>query len=165
MSNSSFVGDLGICPTAAQWESRQLKFRELEFIALGDSGFAQHDQVLPVTYELEQAFCAGAWVAVVILAHALVDVYFNEQGLREHKQRLVHLSAHPMKAQLEWLRMHRNPLVHVDPKAPAAVTIDDQWFERDKLYENAKRAVSIAFRFTLECSRATMRPNRVAGSF
>ena len=154
MSNSPVVGDLGICPTPGQWEARQRKFRELEFAALGDSGFTQHGQVLPMTYELEQAFCAGAWLAVVILAHALVDIYFNEQGLTEPKQRVVHLRTHPMKAQLEWLRKHRNPVVHVKRNAPAAVSVDDQWFERDKLYENAKRAVSIAFRFTLERSRA-----------
>ena len=59
-----------------------------------------------------------------------------------------------MKAQLEWLRKHSNPVVHVKRNAPAAVSVDDQWFERDKLYENAKRAVPIAFPFTLESSRA-----------
>ena len=132
-------------------------FRTMEFAALGDSSFCQHEQAIPITYELERAFCAAAWISVVLLSHCLVDMYFNERGLSDQKVRKKKMGHHTLWEELEWLRNKRNPLVHRSKNDAVAVSSSDQWFNREQLFEDAKRAVSIAFQFTLEPSRSTVR--------
>ena len=153
MTTSSVIGEIGYCPTQAQWDARHHKFRSLEGIWLGESGFTQHSQVLPMTYELEHAFCSGAWISVILLAQLLVDIYFNDQNLASHAKRLERYGDQPIWPELERLRLRRNALVHRTPDQRAVFSFDDQWSMRDMLYEEAKRAVALAFRFTLEPSR------------
>jgi hypothetical protein len=153
MSASTFVGEIGICPIPAQWNARLEKFRQLEFSSLGGSSFTQHPQSLPLTYELEHIFCAGAWLSVIILAYSLIEMRLAEQGAKNHKERTALLSGHPLKEKIEWLRLRRNSLVHVEQDGPAVVSFDDQLFERNHLYQDAKQAIAIAFRYTLEPSK------------
>ena len=144
--HSPIVGEAGICPIVAAWEARHEQFRRLEFNALGEHGISSHPQIEPLIYELEHTYCAGAWIAALALAHAMVEVFLHSKGVGKKKEWGAFLAPHSLDSEVLWLCARRNALLHMqDPEAPP-VALDKLLFDRDSLYTDAKRAVSIAFR-------------------
>jgi hypothetical protein len=84
--------------------------------------------------DLQAAYCAGAWAAVVILAAAIVETQ------AEAGKRRTAASAE----ELRWLRALRNRLLHEDRGDPV-LTIQDQWTGRDHWQGQARRAVGVVF--------------------
>ena len=109
------------CPSKELWESRRRWFEEQnELFCVGNS-YALSEQACALAYEVGTAFCAGAWVAVIVLAIA-VDVNKDLQKLRER----------------------RNVLIHVDPDNPA-ITMDQQTLNQEELEKEARNAVKLMF--------------------
>jgi hypothetical protein len=94
--------------------------------------------------DLQCAFCAGAWIAVVVLAAAVIDAHLHDaEGLTGNAKRVIdEAGADP---HLHVLRKRRNALIHSDPDSPA-VTVDQQWSERPKLEDDARLAIELVFR-------------------
>ena len=91
------------------------------------------------------AFCAGAWVAVLMLAMAVVDAQLRETELPgfagNTKQLLDAAQANP---ELQRLRERRNAIIHVNAEN-AAITVDQQWANRTELEQEARQAVRLMF--------------------
>jgi hypothetical protein len=121
-------------PDEATWDERRLWFEERE-AALGRGGAgALSEQACALMVDLQAAFCAGAWAAVVILAAAVVDLQTGEgRGA----------AAGLDKKERDWLRLLRNALVHEHPTRPG-LTMRDQWTGRDRWEQKARRAVEAA---------------------
>ena len=120
-------------PDEATWDERRLWFEERE-AALGRAGAgALSEQACALMIDLQVAFCAEAWAAVVILAAAVVDLQSNQRGAVPGLD----------KKERDWLRLLRNALVHEHPKRPG-LTMRDQWTGRDRWEKKARRAVEAA---------------------
>jgi hypothetical protein len=120
-------------PDELTWDERRLWFEEQEAAATRGGAKAISEQACALMIDLQAAFCAGAWTAVVILAAAIADAQafhagFPRDGLAEERA---------------WLRGLRNALVHENRKTPA-ITIEDQWSKRDHWEKAARRAVRVA---------------------
>ncbi len=121
-------------PDALTWDERRLWFerRQQERASLGGSRFSE--QATALVIELQACFCAGAWVAAVILAGAIVESQAEVTGRHD---------AIPAE-ELLWLRRLRNDLLHENRREPL-LTLEDQWINRPDWEKAARRAVSLVF--------------------
>ncbi len=133
------------CPDRGEWESRRKWFDELGESYAGEGSYLASEQACALVGEVETAFCAGAWVAVVVLAMAVVDAQLMETEVPgfagNTSQLLDYLGAN---SDLHKLRKRRNALIHVDFDNPA-ITVDQQWANQSELNGEAKEAVALMF--------------------
>ena len=132
-------------PSAELWKERELWFEELaESLADGGS-YIVSEQACALIGEVQTAFCAGAWVAVLVLAMAVVDAQLRETelpGFQGNTKRLLNdVEANP---ELQQLRKRRNAIIHINPDNPA-ITVDQQWTNRSELEQEARKAVQLMF--------------------
>ncbi len=124
-------------PEETLWDERRLWFEERD-AARGRAGApAPSEQACALMIDLQAAFCAGAWSAVIVLAGAIVDAQAPAGADRRAEVPGVE------RKTLRWLRGLRNRLVHEDPGNPA-ITIEDHWLNRDTWERWARRAVEAA---------------------
>ncbi|PPD58397.1 hypothetical protein [Dehalogenimonas etheniformans] len=139
--NSTFLE----CPSEELWESRRQWFETLSESTAGEAAYVVSEQACALIGEVQTAFCAGVWVAVVLLAMAVVDSQLRETELPDYKGNTKDLlSIVGANEALQGLRIRRNSFVHVDPKNPA-ITVDQQWNDRQKLENEAREAVKLMF--------------------
>ncbi len=120
-------------PSERLWEARKdWLARQEEAHAAGGAGRLS-EQAAALMVELQRAFCSGAWVAVVILAGAIVDAQAFNSGFPEHSR----------GEDQAWLRGLRNRLMHEQQGAPA-ITMEDQWLRGPEWEASAKRASDLA---------------------
>ncbi|MBM3522739.1 MAG: hypothetical protein FJX57_07260 [Alphaproteobacteria bacterium] len=97
-------------PSAELWSRRAAWFWQAHDVNAGPAPLALDARGEVVLADLEAAFCAGAWSAVILLAWALVDGIERARG-----------EAEPTAADVDWLRERRNRLAHgasADREAP-----------------------------------------------
>lgn len=132
-------------PTRELWEARARWFDELAESMAGEASYFVSEQACALTGEVRMAFCAGAWVAVLVLAMAVVDAQLRETELLgfagNTKQLLDAAQANP---ELQRLRERRNAIIHVNAEDPA-ITVDRQWANRTELEQEARQAVRLMF--------------------
>ena len=119
-------------PDPLVWDERRLWFERRQTAASVEGAGKLSEQATALLIDLQACFCAGAWVAVVILAATVVDTQVEASKQRR---------AAPAE-DLRWLRALRNRLVHED-RANPALTIEAQWTERREWERAAKRAVEL----------------------
>ena len=132
--------------TFEEWETRASWFDSLDLSLSDDAGsYFVGEQASALSGEVRTVFCAGAWVATILLAMSAVDAQLREAELPKFKgntkQLLEVLGVNP---ELQVLRQRRNTLVHVDRDA-ASVTVDDMWFKQVELEQEARSAVALMF--------------------
>lgn len=64
-------------PSKTIWESRRLWF-EFKAESPGVGGYLLSEQACALVAELQSAFCAGAWIAVIVLAAAAIDAHLRD---------------------------------------------------------------------------------------
>ena len=132
-------------PTRETWEARRKWFEAQEQIFRGEGGYLVSEQACALIADVQAVFCAGAWLAVIILAMAVIDAQLRETelpGFKGNTLRLLEEAGADPKVQ--HLRRRRNALVHVDLDKPA-ITVDQQWADREQLEVEACEAVSLMF--------------------
>jgi hypothetical protein len=96
--------------------------------------------------DLDLAFCAGAWAAVIIIAHAVIDAVIRDTKCGDYKTSSFHLFGND--EDLQWLRKTRNALVHV--KEISDIIDESELHRIEKNYESlekdARRVVGLVFR-------------------
>ena len=120
-------------PDELTWDERRLWFEEREGDYSRAGAGKLSEQALALMIDLQAAFCAGAWTAVIILAGAIAEAQAFHGGYRSDGQ----------ESERAWLRGLRNALVHENRKDPA-ITLDDQWSGRRQWEKAARRAVEVA---------------------
>ena len=98
--------------------------------------------------DMRAAFCAGAWLSVIVLAAAAVEAQFRQVYKEDYDRKTLDL--YGLNADLHWLRELRNEILH----APKPGTKSSLWKQsasdlracQAALEPGAKRAVSIMFR-------------------
>jgi hypothetical protein len=132
-------------PSTELWEARRRWFDELAESLAGEGSCIVSEQACALIGEVQTAFCAGAWVAVLVLAMAVVDAQLREAevpGFRGNTQQL--LDAAQANPELQRLRERRNSIIHISPENPA-ITVDQQWANRAELEQEARQAVKLMF--------------------
>lgn len=137
--------DFLVCPVPTIWEERRNWFESTNDSYAGQGSYLVGEQACALTMDVQATFCAGAWVATIALALAVVDAQLRETELPGHEgdtRDLIDKSgANPS---LQRVRRRRNALMHLDPERPA-VTVDDQWSSRMQLEDEAREAVRLMF--------------------
>jgi len=126
------------------WRERYQWLRTVEEQTQNPLGsYLVSSQAAFVSYDLEIAFCAGAWVSVIILAHAVIDATIRD--IESGDYRSSSKTIFDGDLDLEWLRKRRNSLVHVredyDPSDFDAIDGYHMSLEND-----ARRAMVLVFR-------------------
>lgn len=94
--------------------------------------------------DLQRAFCADAWIAVIVLAAAAIDAHLRDtDGAKGNAKDAIDQAGGD--SQMHKLRKRRNTLVHLYPSNPA-ITVDQQWSTRDELEKEARLAIELVFR-------------------
>ena len=127
------------------WESRRRWFEEVNESCEGEGSYLVSEQACALVGEVQAAFCSGAWIAVIVLAMAVIDAQLRETELPgfkgSTKKLLASINANP---DLQKLRERRNAVIHVDPENPA-ITVDQQWANRAILEQEARQAIRLMF--------------------
>ena len=104
------------------------------------ASYVVSEHACALSMDVYSAFCAGAWISIIILAHAVTDA-----SLRGDDSKSTSAMVFGDDPDLTWLRKLRNLLVHAKNESPK-ITVDDICFNQEELELNAKRAVKIMFR-------------------
>jgi hypothetical protein len=130
-------------PSKELWETRQRWF-EQKAEPSDEGGYVISEQACALLADLQCAFCAGAWITVIVLAAAAIDAHLHDvEGFTGNaKHAIDDAGADP---RLHKLRKRRNALIHSNPDSPA-ITVDQQWSERLRLEDDARLAVDLVFR-------------------
>jgi hypothetical protein len=126
-------------PPAELWNERRDWFEGLIFEQEQRAGFMIGEQASALTADVQACFCAGAWCAVIVLAFSVIEANLRETETWSKSAPAVKVVADEGE-DVQALRKARNRLVHAQADDPA-VTVDQQWFERDGLEAEAKLAV------------------------
>lgn len=133
-------------PSFSQWEDRRNWFESHIFRYEEAGSYSVGEQASALISEVQCCFCAGAWVAVVITAQAVMEANLKEVNNIAGHKRAVDLFKENGFGSLEFcnIRQRRNSLVHAKP-GNLALTIDEQWDNREELETEARRVVELMF--------------------
>ncbi|TRX00238.1 hypothetical protein [Candidatus Methylobacter oryzae] len=132
-------------PTIDQWEARRKWFEAHIFHYEELGSYLVGEQASALISEVQACFCAGAWVAVIILSFAVIEANLQETSGSSKRLRAVELlKEQGFTAAFDQLRQRRNTLIHTNPDRPA-ITIDQQWDDRPALETEARDAVGLMF--------------------
>ncbi len=105
-----------------------------------------------IAYDLEIAFCAGAWISVIVLAHAAIDTIIRDTESGDYKINSQKIFGNDND--LQWLRKLRNRLVHVSEpgheKALSEESLNDVAAFQESLETDARHAMSLVYRTIYE---------------
>ena len=130
-------------PSQRLWMERQAWFQRRLDDTRGEMPTAIGEQAEALLVDLQLSFCAGAWVAVVILAQTVLDADLADRELAGEETGIV-LNDIRFGRDYVWLRNRRNDLVHDEGRT--ALTIRDQTGDRARLEAEARRAVELLFK-------------------
>lgn len=133
-------------PTAIWQERRNWIDNEIEhyYSEIGECEEGIHAPYL--FFDMSSAFCAGAWVSVIVMSISVIDSHLRETEVSEDEIRTVDLLKQYFKGgDLDWLRKLRNKFVHV--KDGLSVFNEYDFFDdQDKLEEFAKKAIKASLK-------------------
>lgn len=122
-------------PSKETWEARRQWFETLENSFVDErASYGVSEQACALVGEVQVAFCAGAWVTVLVMAIAVIESHIGEFGYSEWID----------NPTLQKLRKRRNSIVHFQEKHPG-ISVDQQWSNRPQLESEAKEAVKLMF--------------------
>ena len=131
------------------WQERSTWLEQVEKSSSHpDASYLLSPQGTLITCDIQNAFCAGAWVSVIVLAHAAIDATIRDTEIGDYSANSKKLFAGD--PDLEWLRLLRNKCVHVREDSADGPLPDrdmgDLDVYHDALEGSARRAVQLLFR-------------------
>ena len=132
-------------PSKQLWEERQRWVEALAEAPGAWGGYAVGEQAAALSADAQGAFCAGAWLAVIVLAAAAIDAQLRADavpGFAGNTKELITEAG--LDSRFQELRKRRNALVHANLDDPS-VTVDLQWDDRNSIEKEARDAVQLMF--------------------
>jgi hypothetical protein len=130
-------------PSEEIWSQRRNWFES----QLGEhedrAAYLVSEQACALMAEVQSCYCAGAWVAVIVLAYTVLDAQLLEtevSGFKGNSKELLECLGYGEEYQQ--LRLRRNRLIHFRPDE-SAITVDQQYGTRPELEDEAKKAVRL----------------------
>ena len=132
-------------PSTLIWQERQKWFVEVIENEQGLGSYLVSEQACALSIDLQIAFCAGAWISVIILGLTIIDAHLREVEIPGFKGSTADLIREAnLENELNWLRKRRNKLIHINIENPE-ITVDEQWFKRDEFEDDARKVVKLVF--------------------
>ncbi len=130
-------------PSPELWHEREQWFSELNESIEGEGSYLVSDQACALIGEIQTCFCAGAWIAVIVLAISVIDAQLRETELPGYKGNTKELfDIIPTNPELHNLRKKRNSIVHLNIERPA-IDVDQQWANQIELEQEARQAIKL----------------------
>jgi hypothetical protein len=131
-------------PDSELWEERKAWFEnKLEKGQHSLANYLVSDQATALLIDLQSCFCAGAFLAVIILSVSVIDAQLRETEARDAKIGTAKLlDQYYTGEHIDWLRRLRNRYVHVDINCPA-VSVDAQYNNRVQMESDARKAIQV----------------------
>ncbi len=109
--------------------------------------------------DIRHAYCAGAWLSVIVLACAAAEAHARQIAVNNYSSPAYDLFAD--SKDLQWLRSIRNEIVHAsEPGTPSQIWKvggNDVGANHNALEPDATRAVDVMFRAIYGSSQRTVR--------
>ena len=135
-------------PSVEDWQQRQDWFQSHIFKYEDDfqGSYLIGEQATALLFEVQCCFCAGAWAAVIILAFTVAEANLSETDASGTRKRAVELlRQNGLEQELDALRKRRNSLIHAR-RDDAAITLDNQYDDREQLEDEARDAIRLMFK-------------------
>jgi len=132
-------------PSQETWNKREEWIdKTIEELEVGSYLVGEHSTAL--FFDMRRAYCAGAWISVVVMAISVIDSHFRETESGDNNINTAKLLKEHYKGdEIEWLRKLRNRYVHVNLDEPLLEM--DTWFSRyEQLEADATRAMFISIK-------------------
>lgn len=130
-------------PSDMTWSDRRDWFEDQIAEHQGHGSHLLSEQACALMMEVQACYCAGAWIAVMVLAFTVIDAQLLEtqvSGFEGSSAQL--LRRLNFGDEYQRLRMRRNRIVHLRCDQPA-ITVDQQWGSRQELEAEAQAAVKL----------------------
>jgi hypothetical protein len=126
------------------WQQRQNRINE-ELEKAEVAGHAMSDYALVLFQDMELAYCAGAWISVIIMSISIIDAHLRE-GIGEDKMGTAQLLSNYYESDnIDWLRKLRNKYVHYDINNPL-LDLDSYFSKRQELEWDATTAIKMVIK-------------------
>jgi len=130
-------------PSEITWSSRRAWFDDQIAEHQGDGSYLLSEQACALMMEVQACYCAGAWIAVIVLAYTVIDAQLLETQAPGFEGNSAQLLRHlEFGDEYQQLRLRRNRIVHLRCDQPA-ITVDQQWGTRQELEAEAQAAVRL----------------------
>lgn len=132
-------------PPLSLWKHRRDWFEALFDVETRCGSYLVGEQALGLLVDLQAAYCAGAFIACVILSCTIVDAHIRETEAGEGFNGGIGAAFDfsEFQEELEWLRKRRNHLVHFKATRALAISVDDHYAQRNSHEEDACRAITL----------------------
>lgn len=116
----------------------------IEELEVGSYLVSEHSTAL--FFDMRRAYCAGAWISVVVMAVSVMDSHFRETESGDNKINTAKLLDEFYGGEdIDWLRKLRNRYVHLDLTTPFLQM--DTWFNNyEQLEADAQKAMLITIK-------------------
>lgn len=130
-------------PSDITWSDRRDWFEDQITEHQGNGSYLLSEQACALMMEVQTCYCAGAWIAVVVLAYTVIDAQLLETQAPGFEGNSAQLLRHlDFSDEYQQLRLRRNRIVHLRCDQPA-ITVDLQRDSRKKLEAEAQAAVKL----------------------
>jgi len=132
-------------PSIDLWNTRREWFETQLLAYEKGASYLVSEQACALMAEVQSCYCAGIWVAVVILAYTVLEAQLLETemlGVEGNSKEL--LNSRGFGEEYQRFRLRRNRIVHLRPGEPA-ITVDQQWGSRLELKAEAENAIQLMF--------------------
>lgn len=122
------------CPSQEAWDRRSDLISEMLREAEKWPSYLLSDHATALFMDMERAYCAGAWLSVIVMSVSVIDSHLREteamdNGLGTAKL----LQKYYGGSNIDWLRKLRNQYVHTDIQNPALEM--NAWFDNQAILE------------------------------
>lgn len=128
-------------PEFEQWHARW-NWIEDQLLSISERGsYLVSEHAIELFSDMQLAYCAGAWISVIIVSIAIIDAQLRETEAIDNKIGTAKLlSTYYTDENIDWLRQLRNKYVHhnIDHTEDAS-----DWYSYDQLEEYATRAIQM----------------------
>ncbi len=133
-------------PDKTTWEQRKnLISKEIED---AESGFVYSvsDHAIALFIDMQLAYCAGAWLSVIITSISVIDAHLREtEAMDDTIGTAKLLNEYYDGDDINWLRQLRNKYVHLHLDNPTLEM--NVWFDRNlKFEEDATKAIKMTIK-------------------
>lgn len=133
----------GECPKPEVWNKRMAWLEEQLLTAEKGGSYLLSEHATTLFMDMELAFCAGAWISVIVMSVAVIDAHLRETEAMDNRIGTAKLLNYFYEGgNINWLRQLRNKYVHHNLDNPLTET-NDWYSNQDQLEKYAIDAMQM----------------------
>lgn len=133
------------CPDSEIWNGRNAWLEQV--IDQSQHPLASYmlsEQACALTMDVQLAFCAGAWVCVIVMAAAVIEAQLREVEVGSEDRLVDLIDQVSADSRLHALCKRRNATMHLTVDVPV-ITADQRWPDQALLEQEARDAIELMF--------------------